>query len=93
MTEKSDPAPGAPALRATAKRSHAVGRPRGPERIARTVRLLKEQDRRLAVEVEQQGLSPQYLIEQALTEYFARLDRRRRTQPQVSPVAEAAVGR
>ncbi|MBR7826247.1 hypothetical protein KDK95_08040 [Actinospica sp. MGRD01-02] len=55
-----------------------VGRPKGPDRIARTVRLLEEHDRRLAAEVEHQGLSQQYLIELALGEYFKRLDRQRR---------------
>jgi hypothetical protein len=55
-----------------------VGRPKGPERIPRTVRLLAEHDRRLAAEVAYQGLSQQYLIERALDEYFRRLDRQRR---------------
>jgi hypothetical protein len=63
--------------RAGAKTSSHVGRPRGPERVARTVRLLKEHDQRLIEEVERQDLSPQYLIERALIDYFARLDRAR----------------
>jgi hypothetical protein len=54
-----------------------LGRPRGPVRVPLTVRVLVEHDERLTAEVAAQGLSPQYLVEQALTEYFARLDRLR----------------
>jgi predicted transcriptional regulator len=54
-----------------------VGRPRGPERIALSVRILAELDARLTEEVERQGLSPQFLVDQALADYFARLDRAR----------------
>jgi hypothetical protein len=58
-------------------RGRRTGRPRGPERVPLTVRILTEHDARLTAEVEVQGLSPQYLIERALSEYFARLDRLR----------------
>jgi hypothetical protein len=86
MGESSDSTPGARlAPDADAPAGRRIGRPRGPERIARTVRLLEAHDRRLAAEVERQGLSPQYLIEQALTEYFKRLDRRRRRNPAEDP--------
>jgi hypothetical protein len=54
-----------------------MGRPRGPERVPLTVRILAAQDKRLTAEVELQGLSPQYIVERALTEYFDRLDRLR----------------
>jgi hypothetical protein len=54
-----------------------LGRPRGPVRVPLTVRILAEHNERLTSEVAVQGLSPQYLVEQALTEYFARLDRQR----------------
>jgi hypothetical protein len=56
------------------RRARRVGRPRGPERVALTVRILAEHDRRLTFEVERQGLSPQYLVERALAEYFSKLD-------------------
>jgi hypothetical protein len=56
------------------------------------VRLLEEHDRRLAAEVERQGLSQQYLIEIALTEYFKRLDRQRRRMHGAGEVRAAASG-
>lgn len=69
-----------------------VGRPKGPDRIARTVRLLEEHDRRLAAEVERQGLSQQYLIELALAEYFKRLDRQRRRMHGAGKIQAATSG-
>jgi len=42
-----------------------------------TVRILAQHNERLTSEVALQGLGPQYLVEQALMEYFARLDRQR----------------
>ena len=57
--------------------SRRLGRPRGPVRVPLTVRILAQHNERLTSEVALQGLSPQYLVEQALTEYFARLDRQR----------------
>lgn len=78
MGETSDTASDAPAPRGNSEGTRRAGRPRGPERLPRTVRLLEEHDRRLAAEVEHQGLSQQYLIERALAEYFQRLDRQRR---------------
>ena len=54
-----------------------LGRPRGPERVPLTVRILAGHNQRLTEEVARQGLSPQYLVEQALAEYFTRLDRQR----------------
>jgi hypothetical protein len=59
-------------------RGRRLGRPRGPVRVPLTVRILASHDKRLTAEVALQGLSPQYLVEEALTEYFARLDRQRR---------------
>ncbi|MBP5942617.1 hypothetical protein [Streptomyces acidiscabies] len=49
------------------------GRPRGPERVALTVRILPATDRKLTAAVEQTGLNPQTLVEQALESYFRRL--------------------
>lgn len=59
------------------RRPRRMGRPRGPVRIPLTVRILAAHDRRLTAEVSLQGLSPQYLVEHALSEYFERLDRLR----------------
>ncbi|WP_370424422.1 hypothetical protein AB8O64_37150 (plasmid) [Streptomyces sp. QH1-20] len=49
------------------------GRPRGPERVPLTVRILPPTDRKLTVAVEQTGLNPQTLVEDALEAYFRRL--------------------
>ena len=54
-----------------------VGRPRGPERVPLSVRILAELDARLTDEVQRQELSPQFIVDQALADYFARLDRAR----------------
>ncbi|MBR7826246.1 hypothetical protein KDK95_08035 [Actinospica sp. MGRD01-02] len=58
-------------------RGRRIGRPRGPVRVPLTVRILAAHNERLTAEVAAQGLSPQYLVEQALAEYFARLDDQR----------------
>lgn len=77
--EGPDPAgaAGAAAAEAAEARGRRLGRPRGPARVPLTVRILAAQDERLTAEVARQGLSPQYLVEQALSEYFTRLDRQR----------------
>lgn len=49
------------------------GRPRGPERVPVTVRLLTSTDRKLTVAVDQTGLNPQSIVEEALEAYFRRL--------------------
>lgn len=49
------------------------GRPRGPERRPLSVRILAPTDRKLTVAVEQTGLNPQTLVEQALEAHFKRL--------------------
>ncbi|MFE7268503.1 hypothetical protein ACFU9B_42140 [Streptomyces sp. NPDC057592] len=49
------------------------GRPRGPERVAVSVRLLKSTDRKLTAAVEETGQNPQSIVEQALEAYFRRL--------------------
>lgn len=49
------------------------GRPRGPERVPLTVRILAPTDRKLTAAVEQTGLNPQTLVEDALEAYFRRL--------------------
>jgi hypothetical protein len=55
------------------KRRRRVGRPRGPERVPLTVRILAATDERLTSAVEDTGKSPQYLVDEALAEYLARL--------------------
>jgi hypothetical protein len=47
-----------------------VGRPRGPERVALTVRVLAATDERLTAAVELTGQSPQYIVEAAMGAYF-----------------------
>ncbi|MGW2110708.1 hypothetical protein [Streptomyces sp. NPDC001948] len=49
------------------------GRPRGPERVAVSVRILTSTDRKLTAAVEQTGLNPQTILEDALEAYFRRL--------------------
>jgi hypothetical protein len=61
-----------------------AGRPRGPERAALSVRILAHLDERLTEEVERQGLNPQTIVDQALTEHFGRLDRARQRAAGVS---------
>ncbi|MET8566089.1 hypothetical protein ABZV75_38085 [Streptomyces flaveolus] len=76
---KEEPEPAAPAKRSAPSstgRSRAPrrrGRPRGPERVPLTVRILPPTDRKLTVAVEQTGLNPQTLVEDALEAYFRRL--------------------
>lgn len=70
------PQPSQPESRAQ-PHGRRLGRPRGPERVPLTVRILATHNERLTAEVVLQGLSPQYVVEQALAEYFARLDRQR----------------
>jgi hypothetical protein len=55
------------------KRRRRVGRPRGPERAPLTVRILAETDERLTAAVEATGKSPQYIVDEALADYLARL--------------------
>jgi hypothetical protein len=55
------------------KRRRRVGRPRGPERVPLTVRILTVTDERLTAAVEATGKSPQYIVDEALSEYLARL--------------------
>lgn len=50
-----------------------MGRPRGPERVPLTVRILAATDERLTAAVEASGKSPQYIVDEALAEYLARL--------------------
>jgi hypothetical protein len=47
-----------------------VGRPRGPERVPLTVRVLAATDERLTAAVNLTGQSPQYLVDAALAAYF-----------------------
>jgi hypothetical protein len=50
-----------------------AGRPRGPKRVARTFRLLEATDERMTAAVEMTGQSPQYIVDDALSEYLDRL--------------------
>jgi len=49
------------------------GRPRGPERVPLSVRILTSTDRKLTAAVDQTGYNPQTIVEQALEAYFRRL--------------------
>ncbi|GAA2572830.1 MULTISPECIES: hypothetical protein [Streptomyces] len=62
-----------PAHRPRGRAPRRRGRPRGPERVPLSVRVLPATDRKLTVAVEQTGLNPQSLVEQALEAYFRRL--------------------
>ena len=55
------------------KRRRRVGRPRGPERVPLTVRILAATDERLTAAVEATGKNPQSIVDEALSEYLARL--------------------
>ncbi|MGW0955367.1 hypothetical protein [Streptomyces sp. NPDC002545] len=57
----------------TSRAPRRRGRPRGPERVALTVRILTSTDRKLTAAVEQTGLNPQTLVEQAMEAHFRRL--------------------
>jgi len=61
---------GGKAGRKAGKASRRVGRPRGPERVALTIRILASTDRRLTAAVEQTGESPQYIVDAALAAYL-----------------------
>ncbi|WP_405747567.1 hypothetical protein OG422_30675 [Streptomyces sp. NBC_01525] len=60
------------AARATPAKRRA-GRPRGPERVPLSVRLLVETDVRLTLACAQTGQTPQYLVEDALQLLFKEL--------------------
>jgi hypothetical protein len=64
--------PYAPRPRAS-KPLRKPGRPRGPERVPLTVRILAVMDERLTAAVEATGKSPQYIMDEALSEYLTRL--------------------
>lgn len=68
-------APASPAStsRGSSRAPRRRGRPRGPERVPVTVRILTSTDRKLTAAVEQTGLNPQTIVEQALEAYFRRL--------------------
>jgi hypothetical protein len=59
--------------KAGGKAGRRVGRPRGPDRVALSVRILPALDDRLTQAVEATGQSPQYLVEAALDAYLTRL--------------------
>jgi hypothetical protein len=54
-----------------------LGRPRGPARVALTIRILAANDERLTAAVEVTGQSPQYVVDAALSAYFDALGIRR----------------
>jgi hypothetical protein len=59
-----------PAGKVAGKARRRVGRPRGPERVALTVRILAANDVRLTAAVDMTGQSPQYVVDVALSAYF-----------------------
>lgn len=65
-------APGSTAARGKAGRARRrrVGRPRGPDRVPLTVRILAATDARLTAAVDVTGQSPQYLVDAALAAYL-----------------------
>ncbi len=52
------------------QRPRRIGRPRGPERVSLSTRILVELDRAMDSAVEASGLSPQPIVEEALREWF-----------------------
>ncbi len=71
--ESAPQASPAPAPKGGSRAPRRRGRPRGPERVPVTVRILTSTDRKLTVAVEQTGLNPQTIVEQALEAHFRRL--------------------
>ncbi|MFH9203177.1 hypothetical protein ACH4KT_37955 [Streptomyces anulatus] len=69
----SGPTPEASAPKTPRRPPRRRGRPRGPEREMLSVRILAANDRRLTVAVEQTGLNPQTLVDQALEAMFRKL--------------------
>lgn len=69
-TKTQKPAPPNTSLSSTRRQPRRRGRPRGPERVPLTVRILPPTDRKLTAAVEQTGLNPQTLVEDALKAYF-----------------------
>jgi hypothetical protein len=57
----------------TSRAPRRRGRPRGPERVPLTVRILLPTDRKLTAAVEATGMNPQTIVEQALEAHFRRL--------------------
>ena len=49
------------------------GKPRGPERVAVSVRILADTDERLTGAVERIGKNPQSIVDEALSEYLTQL--------------------
>lgn len=58
------------ARRNAGKKQRRVGRPRGPERIPLTTRILASENARLTAAVEMTGESPQYILDAALKAYL-----------------------
>jgi len=56
--------------RKKASMKRRVGRPRGPDRMALSIRILASNDARLTAAVHSTGQSPQYIVDAALTSYF-----------------------
>jgi hypothetical protein len=56
--------------RGKASARRRVGRPRGPDRVALTIRILAANDERLTAAVDATGQSPQYVVDAALSAYF-----------------------
>ncbi|MFD5428520.1 hypothetical protein [Streptomyces sp. NPDC127084] len=65
--------PPSPTSKSSTRAPRRRGRPRGPERVPVSVRLLTSTDRKLTIAVEQTGLNPQTIVEEALEAHFRRL--------------------
>jgi hypothetical protein len=65
--------PKSPGSAGSSRTPRRPGRPRGPKRVPLSVRILPATDRKLTAAVEQTGLNPQTLVEQALEAHFRRL--------------------
>ena len=61
----------APAANPVSSGKRRVGRPAGPARTALTVRVLTEIDEALTDAVEDTGWSPQYIADDALSEWLS----------------------
>lgn len=67
-----DTAQATPAMRPPVAPARRRGRPKGPQRVALTVRILPETDQLLTKAVEELEMNPQSIVEEALLAYFKR---------------------
>lgn len=67
------------------RRGVPIGRPRGPERVALSVRITRELDDLLIIEIRETGDAPQTIVERALVDYLAKQQRKRERQRKGTP--------